>query len=242
MSMQEVLILAMTKMLSGICTAGFTCEAAPKTGLCWVRPTRPFGTVLPGDMTGADGHIFQCCDVVELALLEPRPEPPHIEDWVTDFVHRPPRMLRRLTGEKRAAFFENHQDQAPEDVLCHHTRSLCLVRPRELWSRFSLDPYSGKYEARLGFILDSEPQHAQAQSARGVPVTDLKWRALGRKWLGNKGGILELDHQRLAERLDAKAIYLTLGLSRKWKGEHWLLAHAVHVVPDYEMAIDLSDL
>lgn len=240
MSTQEVLILAMTKMLSGICTAGFTCEEAPTTGLCWVRPTRAFGTVLPGDMMGSDGRLFQCGDVVELTLLEPRPNPPHIEDWVTDFVYRPPKLLRRLSREKRAAFFADHQDQAPEDVLCHHTRSLCLVQARELWSRFSLDPYSGKYQARLGFTLACKSQDPRAQSTRGVPVTDLKWRALGRTWLGDKGGVLELDHKELVARLDAEAFYLTLGLSRKWKGQHWLLAHAVHVVPDYTMNIDPS--
>ena len=62
----EVLILAMTKMLSGICTAGFVNDRDPVTGLRWVRPVREFGTLLPGDMTDADGHLVQCCDVVEL--------------------------------------------------------------------------------------------------------------------------------------------------------------------------------
>ena len=73
----EVLILAMTKMLSGICTAGVTREPVPVTGLRWVRPVREFDTLLPGDMTDADGHLIACCDVVELNLLAPRPEPPH---------------------------------------------------------------------------------------------------------------------------------------------------------------------
>ncbi len=238
MPTQEVLILAMTKMLSGICTAGFSCDPAPTTGLCWIRPTREFGTVLPGDMTDEDGRLIHCCDVVALNLITARPDPPHVEDWVTDFVHQRPRVVRRLEGERRAAFFPKYLDGAPEEVLCDHIRSLCLVQPRDLWARFSLDPVSGRYDARMGFTLDCKRQHPRAQSDRGCSVTDLRWRALGQTWLTAQGGELTLDADGLAERLGAEALYLTLGLSRKWRGAYWPLVHAVHVVPDYAVTIN----
>jgi len=231
----EVLILAMSKMLSGICTAGLTREPDPVSGLRWVRPVREFDTLLPGDMTDASGRLVQCSDVVELHLLSPCPDPPHVEDWVTDFIHHRPRILRRLEGEKRARFFAEHLGRAPEDVLVHYTRSLCLVQPEWVWARFSLDGYSGKYEARMGFVLAGDAEHPQATSRRGVSVTDLKWRALGRAWLGDKGGSLALDHDTLCERLGADAIYLAVGLSRNWQGECWPLVVGVHVVPDYEV-------
>jgi len=246
---QEVLILAMSQMLSGICTAGFTTDPDPVTGLRWVRPTREFGTLLPGDMslaaprdasqTDAAGHLVQCGDVVELSLLRPRPDPPHVEDWVTDFVHCRPRLLRRLEGEKRARFFATYLDRTPADVLVHHTRSLCLVRPDQVWAHFSLDAYSGKYEARMGFRLpgDARCRDPQATSARGVSVTDLRWRALGRAWLGEGGGSLALDHDALHERLGAEAIYLAVGLSRNWQGQYWPLVVGVHVVPDVLHAV-----
>lgn len=130
MPRREILILAMTKMLSGICTAGFTTDSDPVTGLRWVRPVRDFDTLQPGDMTDAGGRLVQCCDVIELSLMEPRPDPPHVEDWLTDFVHHRPRLLRRLEDEKRAQFFPKYLDRAPEDVLVHHNRSLCLVAAR----------------------------------------------------------------------------------------------------------------
>jgi hypothetical protein len=233
---QEVLILAMTKMLSGICTAGFTRESDPITGLCWVRPVRDFGTVLPGDMADATGRLVQCGDVVELHLVEPRPDPPHVEDWLTDFVRHRPRFLRRLEGEKRANFFAKYLDRTPEDVLVHCTRSLCLVQPEQVWARFSLDAYSGKYEARMGFVLAGDVNHPQTMSKRGVSVTDLKWRALGRVWLGEKGGRLTLDHDALLERLGVEALYLAVGLSRNWQGEYWPLVIGVHTVPEYEVS------
>lgn len=231
---QEVLILAMTKMLSGICTAGFTRDSDPVSGLRWVRSVRAFDTVQPGDMTDVDGRRVACCDVIELNLLEPRPDPPHVEDWLTDFVHHPPRVLRRLEGEKRARFFADHLDRAPEDVLIDHTRSLCLVQPEQVWAHFSFDAYSGKYEARMGFLLSGEANHPRATDPRGVAVTDLKWRALGRIWLERRG-YLGLDHDALFHRLDAQALHLAIGLSRNWQAECWPLVVGVHVVPDYEI-------
>ncbi len=231
---QQVLILAMTKMFSGICTAGFTRESDPVTGLCWVRPVREFGTLLPGDMTDANGRLVQCGDVVELNLVKPHPDPPHIEDWLTDFVRHRPRLLRRLDEDKRTGFFDKYLDHAPEDLLIHHTRSLCLVRPEQIWAHFSLDAYSGKYEARMGFVLSGDVNHPQTMSRRGVPVTDLKWHALGRAWLGKKGGRLTLDHDVLFEQLGAEALYLAVGLSRNWQGEYWPLVIGMHIVPDYE--------
>jgi hypothetical protein len=230
----------MTKMLSGICTAGFTTELDPVSGLKWVRPVKEHGTLLLGDMTDADGRVVQCCDVVSLNLRKPRPDPPHSEDWITDFIYERPRVVRRLEGERRARFLVGHLDQAPEDILVHHTRSLCLVKPDRLWASFELDAYSGQYQARLGFVV-GDIDHPQAGSARGVPVTDMKWRALGRAWVGEAGGHLGLDEATLKARLNADAIYLALGLSRTYEGNVWVLIVGVHVVPDYEMEIDYSN-
>ncbi len=230
---EEVLILAMTKMLSGICTAGVTRDPDPQTGLRWVRPVRDFRAVQAGDMADGDGRLFECCDVVDLNLIEPRPDPPHVEDWLTDFVHHRPVLLRRLEGDRRARLFANHIDKAPEEVLAAHTRSLCLVQPEQVWVRFSLDRYSGKYEARMGFVLDGDVNHPRAVSARGVPVTDLKWLALGRSLLGADNSHLALTQEALLERLGAEALYLVVGLSRNWQGEHWPLVVGVHIVPDY---------
>ena len=238
----EMLILAMTKMLSGICTAGMTLEPDPVTGLRWVRPVREFGTLLPGDTTDTDGRLIACGDVVELDLVAPRPEPPHTEDWITDFTHHRPRLLRHLEGEKRERFFTRYLDHAPQDVLIHRTRSLCLVQPERVWAHFSLDMYSGKYQARMGFTLAGKENHPQAQSQHGIPVTDLKWRALGRAWLGEAGGHLEIEHDALKERLQAQALYLALGLSRSWQEKLWLLVVGVHVIPDYEARVDLDSL
>jgi len=238
MPVKPVLLLAMTRMRSGICVAGFTTDPDPLTGLRWVRPVRDFDTVQSGDMCDEHGCLFNCCDVVELHLIERRPEPPHVEDWLTDFVHHRPRLLRRLEGEKRAQFFAKYIDPAPQDVVTRCSRSLCLVKPSRAWAHFELDAYSGKYNPRMGFELAQStdpPQPAWHTAPQGVTVTDLKWRALGRKWLSDRGGTLDLKPQDLLERLGARELYLTVGLSRAWRGKCWPLVVGVHGVPDYTM-------
>jgi hypothetical protein len=239
---QPVLIMAMTRMLSGVCTAGFTTEPDAVSHLCWVRPVREQGSLLLGDLTDADGRVLQPDDVVELRLERPRPEPPHTEDWVTDFIFHRPCLLRRLEGERRARFLAEHLDLAPQEILGPHpTRSLCLIRPEDVWARFNLDSYSLKYEARVGFTLGGE-RYPRTRPDRGVPVSDIKWRALGRGWLGDRGGTLKLDKAALLRRLEAEELYLALGLSRSYQGQLWLLVIGVHAVPDYQVPIDYENL
>ncbi len=239
---QEVLILAMTRMHTGVCTAGFTRQPHPLSRLHWVRPVKEYGSLLLGDLTDADGRVIQGGDVVALHPQSYRPKPPHTEDWVTDCVYHRPRLLRRLEGERRASFLAQHLDGAPADVLGQNpTRSLCLVRPERLWSCFALDPYSLKYEARIGFTVEDVPS-SRTSSSRGLPVTDLKWCALGRSWLGEGGGELRLDENELRERLGAQEIYLALGLSRPYQGKLWLLVIGVHIEPDYQVEIDYDKL
>lgn len=238
----EVLIMAMTRMLSGVCTAGFTLRPHPISHYAWVRPVKEFGTLQLGDLTDSDGHVLQCGDVVELPLLRHRPNPPHAEDWTCEFVRLRPRLLRRLEGRRRADFLAKYVDQAPQDVLGPEpSRSLCLVRPNRIWAHFELDPYSGKYQARMGFTLDAVP-HPRANSPQGIPVTDIKWRALGRSWVAGSGGELALDEKALKGRLGTDQVFLSLGLSRSFEGTMWPLVIGVHPVPDFEMEIDYANL
>ena len=101
MAAETLLLLAVTRMLGGICVAGMTTEPDPVTRLRWVRPVREHGHVLPGDVTCAGGRLFQPFDVVELSLVRPRPILPHAEDWIAEFARPRPRLLRRLEGERR---------------------------------------------------------------------------------------------------------------------------------------------
>jgi hypothetical protein len=241
MPVQELLILAVTKMLGGVCIAGMTTERHPVTGLRWVRPVREYAHVLVGDITTAAGAVLQPFDVVKFNFLQPHPIPPHTEDWITDFVHHRPRVVRRLEGERRAGFLRKYLDTAPRQVLDSQQRSLCLIEPSRVKGCFRLDGYSGKFDARIAFRLGKKP-YVGSYAKGGIPVTDLKWRALGRSWLPEDGGWTEFDAGDLEARLGIKEIYLAVGLTRSYRGGFWLVIVGVHTVPDYEAAVDYDNL
>jgi hypothetical protein len=237
MPIQEVLMLAVTRMLGGVCIAGMTSEPDPVSGLRWVRPIREFGHVLPGDISTADGAVLQPFDVVAFNLLQPHSAPPHCEDWTTDFVQHRPRIVRRLEGDRRTRFLQKHLDAAPRQVLDSQQRSLCLIRPEWIKACFRLDGYSGQFDARLSFGLAGR-SYLGSYAKGGLSVTDLKWRALGRAYLPPAGGWVEYDAGDLEARLGIEQVYLAIGLTRIYQGRCWPIVVGVHTVPDYEAAVD----
>jgi hypothetical protein len=238
---EQVLILAVTRMLGGVCIAGMTTEPDPVTGLRWVRPVREHGHVLLGDIATADGAVLRPFDVVEFNLQRPCPVPPHTEDWVTDFVDHRPRIARRLGSGRRAGFLRKYLDTDPCQVLESQERSLCLVKPDWVKGSFRLDAYSGKFDARLAFSL-GQRRYLGSYSKGGIAVTDLKWRALGRAWLPEDGGWTEFEADDLAARFGMQEIFLAVGLTRSQRGLFWRVIVGVHTLPDYQATVDYDNL
>jgi hypothetical protein len=241
MPTQDLLILAVTKMLGGVCIAGMTGEPNPVTGLCWVRAIREYGHVLLGDITTPDKQVLRPFDVVSFNLIRPHPMPPHTEDWISDFVHQRPRIVRRLEGERRAGFLNKYQDTAPRQVLENNRRSLCLIKPAWVKGCFHLDLPGGDFDARLAFGLNGRT-YSGSHAKGGLSVTDLKWRALGRAWLTAKGGRREFDAGDLEARFGIRQIYLVVGLTRSFQGSFWPIIVGVHTADDYETAVDYDNL
>jgi hypothetical protein len=241
MPIQETLVLAVTKMLGGVCIAGMTTEPDPVTRLRWVRPIREHGHVLLGDITTAKGAVLHPFDVVEFNLLRPHPVSPHKEDWITDFVRHRPRAVRCLKDQRRAAFLRKHLDTAPHQVLTSQERSLCLVKPDWVKGVFRLDGYSGQLDARLSFGLDRK-HYLGSRAKGGLSVTDLRWRALGRSWLPENGGWTDFDAGDLEARYGIREIYVTIGLTRSYRGNFWPIVVGVHTLPEYEVTLDYSNL
>jgi hypothetical protein len=241
MPLQEVLLLAVTKMLGGVCIAGVTAEHDSASRLRWVRPVREHGHVLLGDITTVDGVVLSPFDVVEFNLLRPCPAPPHSEDWIADFVRHRPRIVRRLEAQRRADFLRKYLDTSPCQVLNSQERSLCLIKPDWIEGCFRLDAYSGQFDARLAFGLDHR-SYVGSRAKGGLSVTDLRWRALGRAWLPEDGGWTDFDAGDLEARFGIQETYLAIGLSRSYQGDYWTMVVGVHTVPDFEVVVDYDNL
>jgi hypothetical protein len=223
----KIVVLAVTKMLSGMCLGGISLTTGE-----WVRPVKDFSTILPGDLKYKDGEPIRPFDVTELSLSTHRPKPPHIEDWICDFVRERPTLVRRLDETERREFLEKRAEPEGLQEILDAKRSLCLMPAQEPQALFSLDSYSGKYEARM---------HFPALGHRPAPVTDIKWRALGRKFTAeNERVVLRTDE--LPRVVGTEQIYPAIGLSRLHEGKHWPLIIGVHCLPDYEAEIDYGNL
>jgi hypothetical protein len=234
MSQPDILILAVTRMRGGVCVAGMTTEPDPVAVLRWVRPVKQHSVLLVGDIRYVDGALMRIGDVVAWQLGEARPDPPHIEDVLVDPVRHPVRRLRRLDSDHRARFCAEHIDRAPDDVLLHETRSLCLAQPLTVEAWWSYDAYNGHYEARMAFRVGGFDT-----GAHGVAVTDLVWRALGRAWLAGDQQ-LRLGDMALRERIGE--IYLTIGRGRVFEGRRWPLVVGVHAAGLPDISLDESKL
>ncbi|HOP79296.1 MAG TPA: hypothetical protein PLZ21_01895 [Armatimonadota bacterium] len=222
----DVVLLAVTKMLSGFCIGGISLSTGK-----WVRPVKEHGTILLGDIRYQDGTVMRPFDVVRFELTSHRPKPPHIEDWVCDFIKARPELVDRLEDEKRWRFLKRFAVSGGERAILSGNLSLILCSLTPTAASFSLDSYSGKYDARV-YVRGIE-------SKRGIPVTDLKWRALGRMLLTTENP-LKLSAAKLRAVVGIRQIYLALGLSRLHEGRHWPLVVGVHTFPDYESEIDYS--
>ncbi|GAC1447555.1 MAG: hypothetical protein PVSMB4_03190 [Ktedonobacterales bacterium] len=245
-----LVVLAVTVMKTGVCIAGVRVE----TPAAWIRPVREFGSVLLGDITyppapGASAHtaprrVMRPFDLVELTLMRPRPEPPHVEDWTCDFAHQRPRLLGTLPEEERRAVLDA-AGTTPDMIWVRPARSLGTLPVADLTATFHLDPYSGKYEARVVFP-------GLPPGVSSVPCTDLKWRALGRRLLADRGAhapagdipqILALGGAELWAAVGGpRRCWLALGSSRARDGRHWPLIVGVHTLPDYEADVDYTAL
>jgi len=223
----EVVLLAVTRMLSGFCIGGISLT----TGR-WVRPVKEHGTILLGDIRYKDGTYMRPFDIVRLELSQHRPKPPHIEDWICDFIRERPEFIGRIDYDERWQFLkENSVADGAAEVLSLK-RSLVLSKPIPTAASFSLDEYSGKYDVRV-YVPGIE-------EGKGIPVTDLKWRALGRYLLSQGKNPLKLSAVKLRNMIDIGDIYLAYGLSRQHEGRYWPLVVGVHTTPDYEAEVDYT--
>ncbi len=232
---KELVILAMTKMANGICTAGI--EA--KTGQ-WVRPVRL-------DVSDPMEHCIQLTDFIsqgkplikplavsEFFLKEPKPAPPHIEDWIIDRRFKP-KLIKEFSDKEKIDFLNAHSHQEDLNKIQAKECSLGLVKPDDFLIQFKPNKKGDDIAVRIDFTIGKE-------RCKEKPCPDIKLRALGRYMLQY---LQKTSHYLTMEDFFKKGysnIFFTLGLTRLYQGENWLMVIGVHTVPEYKSQIDFSHL
>lgn len=225
MAKEDILILAITRMHSGVCLAGINITThrwehfiphflakrmAPET-YRWVRLVKSYGTLQPDDLIDASGRRISNFDIVKMNLLSWLPKTPHIEDWVIDFDREKPVILTNASESHRAKLLDSLLDTSPDEVLqSHPSRSLCLIKPDEI-KKVIFDPgiRYGKYGVRVTFNFAGQ-DYVGTPNSPGLPCPDLKFRALGKTLLANKASIINLSGAQLKELLHFERVYLAI--------------------------------
>ncbi|MBI2875315.1 MAG: hypothetical protein HYY20_00345 [Candidatus Tectomicrobia bacterium] len=237
---KDLVILAVTKMHGGVCTAGIDVDGT------WVRPVRSTARrvgecdtitdycLLPIDFFhGGQSHLVNG-GVSRIWLTSPVPVRPHIEDWMLD-PQQKPRLLRKLSEAEQAEFFARHCDPDLSVLVPDAERSLGLFLPDAFTFSFSLNRSGTDIGVRAAFTIGG-------RSFSNIGCTDLRLRALGRRLLERSAGIPRTLGQADFERRGKRSTYLALGLSRRYHGQHWLIVVGVHTLPELDVPIDYGRL
>ncbi|HEY1016646.1 MAG TPA: hypothetical protein VGE07_28300 [Herpetosiphonaceae bacterium] len=223
----DLLVLAVSRVKKGVMLAGMSTEPDPMTGRKWVQITRPDGALQVGDITLEGGALMQPGNVVRITDLTAAPEPPFVERWQMG-AETTSALLRHISPERHVKFFPDHLDKDPAAVLERQERSLCLVKPSEIHALFEMEEkrFKSYMLLELGELGSFE-----------MPVTDLSWRALGRRWLvEERAGEMDLDAEDIRARVGEAYVVVGLHTNRT------PLVIGVHTSPPYSATITPSQL
>jgi len=237
---KDVVILAVTKMHGGVCTAGIDPEGR------WVRPIRPTVRrvgecdtitdycLLPMDFFhGGRSHLINGA-LTRLWLKARAPMRPHVEDWTLD-LQRKPQWLRKLSQQEQVEFLAQHCEPDISVLVPNEERSLGLFLPESFRFTFGMNRAGTDITVRADFALGG-------QTFSEIGCTDLHMRALGRRLLERSGGTARRLSRADFERRGKQITYLALGLSRLYRGKHWLIVVGVHSIPELAVEIDYGRL
>jgi hypothetical protein len=227
-------ITDLTRMNRGrVCIAGYDREQR-----C-IRPQLP-PPGIPESALELNGQaIIYPFAVIELDLLEARPQAPHTEDFNYDpysvqFVRPVTDRMKVLTWslhESVAAIFELPilSDFGFYVKSCQGPRSLGTIRPRVIIKVFyGPDDVKGAWDYRLHF-------YDGAGVFYRLKIVDLTWHYYCDSLRSSGMEPAEIA-AILTESLRTRKVYLRIGLSRGWKeypDRCFLQVTAIHTFPDY---------
>jgi len=236
----EVIILAVTKMHGGVCIAGIDKQGK------WVRPIRPTNKrigecdtitdycLLPIDFFHKGKSHFINGAMTRIYLTTHLPTPPHMEDWIID-TRKKPQLLRKLNNQEQTEFFAKHCESDISKLVPNEERSLGLFLPESFSFHFAMSKSSMDISVRADFKLGD-------QNFSGIGCTDLRMRALGRKLLEKSDGVPQTLNQSSFKKRGKQITYLALGLSRLYRDKHWLIVVGVHSIPEIAIEVDYARL
>ena len=230
---KEIIITDLSKMHGGrVCIFGIDDDKNH------IRPVIPYSGVKESYLFDGEGHqIIKPFAKIEFDFFDPLPKPPHTEDWVINTGYRP-RLTGFLSEKERKKLLESILDGFVKEIFGAEIHEGRYTNPGE--GRRSLGTikvanvldvnYSmkegGKYQYRITFSDMSEEIY-------NLQVTDCAFREYcdtQRIQIGKNPGSIK---DELRRKLNQSDLFLRVGLTRLFKGVHWLQASGLYAFPDY---------
>ena len=216
---RRLLVMSVTRLSDGVCVAGVDAENA------WVRPTREktpgWRQLEPGDLRDARGQaVVQVGHIVDWPLGAPAPQGVHAEDVLV--TRAPPRLTATLSHPELLCRCGDLCELELGDFLRSARRSLGLFKRQWVDRIFFSAEGKGGIAARIQF------RHGLVED--NFSVTDLRWRALGRRVLARWGRTqLSWSESDLLRHLKLRIRYLAIGRGQatdkipphRLAGPHW---------------------
>ena len=235
MNSTTLVITDLTRMHRGmVCIAGYDKD------LNCIRPILPPPGISEHQLSDERGKpiIFPFA-VIQLDLLDPRPEPPHTEDVF--FFSPSPRFLRlarnpqhllqqTLSPDVRTIFEQPiHSDMGYYVLEGQGPRSLGTICPVSVTEvRYEPEPGGGAWDYRLAFT----DAHGDVYRLK---ITDLTWQLYCQSQRNEQRDPPKIASE-LTHLLQNRDVYLRIGLARGWK-EHpdrcYLQITGIYTFPDY---------
>ena len=224
----KLLVMHLTRMEKGfICAAGVDVDTGKM-----VRAVTPQGRI-PASALASEGRgIFDIARVVDLGPCErARCVAPHVEDFVFDTACARP--LRKLPA---AEFWGLLRANAKSKLLDIFGPDLRFVGPRSCGA----DP--GKCVASLGLLVPSWPRAVVFTKQDEDRTHKIRMKISDGFFVGAEVGVTDIrlygqDHvtpdlvrvRELSMHMQNAAFILSVGLTREYRGYHWLQVNNVHL-------------
>jgi hypothetical protein len=239
--LQRMLVTDVARMATGVCIAGYSVDLSIP-----IRPVLSAGGGIPWNLpVDHKGHVIQPFSVINVDLDQPRPDPPHTEDWV---LSEPPvfafegraserlvsRALAKLATDTIVDAFDGSVENRKFVQPGYGRRSLATIRIREMrFIDLGVWEDSGNAKYRVTF-----------RDARGeqynLPVSDAGFRAYVDMRVGERHEPRDRVARVIRARINsANDIYLRVGLSRPYSSgpsvpeRCYLMLTGIYSIPDY---------
>ena len=238
----NLVITDLTRMYRGmVCIAGYD-----NTRRC-IRPTLPPPGIPENALMRGNSPIIFPFAVVEFDLLNPTPQPPHVEDWHYD--PESPRFIKLIQDRKKilswslfdglSDIFEQpiHDDLGFYVMDCQGARSLGTIRPRKILEVIYEPGIEGPWDYRLRFLAGQGTHYR-------LKITDLTWHYYCDSLRGDNCDPHQISAE-LTKQLAAREVFLRIGLSRGWKkfpDRCYLQINGIYTFPDYLEGKTFADL